>query len=430
MESAQPEPTSPNLLQRARALLERSIRPRNPESADAWRERLIYIFLNLLVVTSILTFVGDAFTSLMEGLRGLVGVAITIAVRLLAERNPRIAGWLLVLAGALFVRFALGAQVLEGTTGGLTLGILAVLGSAFIAPWAGLPVALLTAVGVLPFEIATYTMIFAVGGAVWILTALIEGALRRYEASNLALQESNVALRVAQTGLEQRVQERTSELELAKLRAEGEQERADELLRVIMPPQVVEELKVNGRVLPRRYDLVGVLSCDIVNFTEYCEKHPPELVIRQLQELVEAFEELSNRYYLDKIKTSGDEFIATAGMFHRLENPVLSCLRCGLDMVRVAPTLSAGWHVHVGVNFGPIIGGVIGRHNYLFDILGDTVNLASRLQDASESDEVCLSFRAWSLVSNFGLSDGPRRVSVKGKGVIPIYPVRALREIV
>lgn len=99
-------------------------------------------------------------------------------------------------------------------------------------------------------------------------------------------------------------------------------------------------------------------------------------------------------------------------------------------MVRVAPTLSAGWHVHVGVNFGPIIGGVIGRHNYLFDILGDTVNLASRLQDASESDEVCLSFRAWSLVSNFGLSDGPRRVSVKGKGVIPIYPVRALREIV
>ena len=143
-------------------------------------------------------------------------------------------------------------------------------------------------------------------------------------------------------------------------RIEEEKKRADDLLHIILPHSIAEELKATNAVKPQRFENVGVLFCDIAGFTAYCDQHPPEEVHRHLQSLVEAFERLTAAHGLEKIKTIGDSFMATAGLLAPLENPALACVRCGLAMLDTARTQPPHWQVRVGVHVGPVIAGVVG----------------------------------------------------------------------
>ena len=118
-----------------------------------------------------------------------------------------------------------------------------------------------------------------------------------------------------------------------------------------------------------------------------------------LQALVEAFEQLCLKHNLEKIKTIGDSFMATAGLMKRLDNPALNCVRCGLDMVAVAQTLPAKWQVRVGVHVGPVIAGVVGHRKYQYDVWGDAVNTASRVEQAAGAGSVCVNKETWNLIA-------------------------------
>jgi CheY-like chemotaxis protein len=209
---------------------------------------------------------------------------------------------------------------------------------------------------------------------------------------------------------------------------EAEKRRADDLLHVILPDAVVEELKSSNAVKPRRYDNVAVMFCDIVEFTSYCDQHPPEDVIPHLQQLVETFEELSVKYHLQKIKTVGDAFMTTAGLLEPRANPVLDCVRCGLEMVAIAPTLAPNWHVRVGVHVGPVMAGVVGRRQYLFDIIGDTVNTAARVEALGVANAVNVSGAAWQLIQDVCRSESRGLVAVKGKGELEMFRVDGFKE--
>ncbi len=393
-------------------------RPGNPGSPNAWRERLLYIFLNLLIIVSIFTFIGDMFSSLEDALFGALGVVITIGCRLLAQRNVRMAGWVLVALGVLFVRFALG-DIIPSASGGLTLAMIAVLGSALIASWAGLITAIIASVGLLPFTITNVGMVIGLGASVWIITALVEGALQQFFKANLELTQ-------IKNELENRVDERTAELKTALVSVEEEKQRSDELLRVILPDQVIAELKRTSRVQPRRFENVGVLVCDIVNFTSYCNNHEPEEVVKHLQMLVEGFEEMAGRHRLQKIKTSGDSFLTTAGLFEPLERPALNCIQCGLEMVQFAPSLPPSWQVRVGIHIGPVIAGIVGRKQYLFDILGDTVNTASRIEAVARPGTVTVSMDTWQQLSASPPLKFPELVNLKGKGEVQVFQIEQL----
>ena len=205
-----------------------------------------------------------------------------------------------------------------------------------------------------------------------------------------------------------------------------EKKRADDLLRVILPDTVVEELKATNRVKPRRYDNVAVMFCDIVDFTTYCDQREPEEVVAYLQELVENFEGMAVRYGLEKIKTVGDAFMTTAGLMKPVENPVLSCVQCGLEMLSTAPRLSAGWKVRVGIHWGPVIAGVVGHRHYLFDIWGDTVNTAARVEGLGVPDRLNISDVAWRQVAHLCRGTSRGFVRVKGKGEVEMFLVEGL----
>ncbi len=199
-------------------------------------------------------------------------------------------------------------------------------------------------------------------------------------------------------------------------RLQGEKKRADDLLRAILPPGAVRELKTTNEVKSRRYDDVAVLFCDVVGFTRYCDQHPPEQVVSELQTLVAAFEEIAARHGMEKIKTIGDAFLATAGLLTTVDEPLLTSVRCGLDMVAAAPTLEPHWEVRVGIHQGPVVAGIMGRRQYLFDLWGDTVNIAARILGQAAPGSVVVSGPVWIQLRNLCKGKSLGMVELKGKG--------------
>jgi CheY-like chemotaxis protein len=200
-----------------------------------------------------------------------------------------------------------------------------------------------------------------------------------------------------------------------------EKARSDELLHVILPDEIVAELKATNGVKPRRYDNVAVLFADIVGFTPYCDRHGPEEVVLHLQSLVESWEASALKYGVEKIKTIGDAFMAASGLLKPVENPVLSCVRCGLEMIAAAQALSVGWNLRVGIHVGQVVAGVIGRRQYLFDLWGDTVNTAARMESHGIKGAITLSHAAWGRIADVARGES-HVVEVKGKG--PLEMVR------
>jgi class 3 adenylate cyclase/CheY-like chemotaxis protein len=186
-------------------------------------------------------------------------------------------------------------------------------------------------------------------------------------------------------------------------RIEQERQRSDELLHVILPEAIVQELKLTNRVQPRRHENVAVLFADLVGFTPFCDQNQPEEVVPHLQRLIETWEEIALRHEVEKVKTIGDAFMAAAGLLRRpADGPVAACVRCGLDMIAAVRRLPTGWDVRVGIHVGPVVAGVIGRRQYLFDLWGDTVNTAARIESHGVPGAVVLSGPAWRQIADRG----------------------------
>jgi adenylate cyclase len=208
---------------------------------------------------------------------------------------------------------------------------------------------------------------------------------------------------------------------------ESERRRADELLYAMLPPGAVRELKATSQVRPRRYDDVAVLFCDIVGFTLYCERNPPEKVVEELQALVGEFELIVRRHEMEKIKTIGDAFMATAGLLNPVPDPIMASLQCGLDMVAASRRIEPKWEVRVGVHFGPVVAGIIGQRQFAFDLWGDTVNTAARIAASANPGAVVTTGATWHRVRDRGRGRSLGHGDVKGKGSIEIIECVELR---
>ncbi|MCE3250093.1 MAG: adenylate/guanylate cyclase response regulator, partial [Geminicoccaceae bacterium] len=207
---------------------------------------------------------------------------------------------------------------------------------------------------------------------------------------------------------------------------ERERARADRLLHAILPPSAVAELKAQDRVSPKRYEGVAVLFGDLVSFTPYCERHPAEEVVANLDRLTRACEELVRAHGLEKIKTIGDCVMATANLLEPHAEPVLASLRCAFAIAEAARTNPARWQIRIGIHLGPVVAGVVGQSKFTFDLWGDTVNVAARLSDLGATGGVHLSEPAWRQLAGRarGIPLGP--VALKGKGEIQVYRCESL----
>ena len=137
--------------------------------------------------------------------------------------------------------------------------------------------------------------------------------------------------------------------------------------------------------------------------------------------MVQDQEVLTADLQMDKIKTIGDAFMAAAGLLRPLENPVASAVRCGLGMIEAARRQPTPFQLRVGIHSGPVVAGLLGRRQYLFDVIGDTVNTAARVVRAADPDTVALSADAWSRIDDMAKGESQGLLELKGKGRQEIF---------
>ena len=211
-------------------------------------------------------------------------------------------------------------------------------------------------------------------------------------------------------------------------RIESEKRRADGILATVLPREIVRALKRSDKLQPRLYDDVTVMFCDIVGFTAYSERNPPETVFSELEALVERFEEITRKHGLEKIKTIGDAFMATSGLLSPHDEPVRAAVACGLDMVADGQAFGAGLGIRIGIDHGPVVAGIMGKTQFQFDVWGDTVNTAARIEGAARPGSVCVSGRAWMHLRHQADGRSLGLVDLKGKQKIEIVECVALKK--
>jgi adenylate cyclase len=213
-------------------------------------------------------------------------------------------------------------------------------------------------------------------------------------------------------------------LQAALNEAQEARKQADQLLHALLPKKAADEIRSIGTVIPRRYENVAVLFCDVTNFTAYCDEHEPEDVVSRLDALFVIFERIAAKHGLEKIKTIGDGFMAAAGLLHNVDDPVGRAVRCGLEMTSTLIDAHLGWEVRVGIHAGPVVAGVVGQERYQFDIWGDTVNVAARMVGMSAPGSVAATKQIFDQIASAFHGESLGELDIKGKGSIPVFGLR------
>jgi adenylate cyclase len=200
----------------------------------------------------------------------------------------------------------------------------------------------------------------------------------------------------------------------------GEHERAESLLLNILPGSIAERLKARPETIADGFREVSVLFADVVEFTPRADKLAAVDVVGLLDRLFSHFDELAERYDLEKIKTIGDAYMVAAGVPDPRPDHARVLALLALDMIEaVAPGGSVGdlgLELRIGLNSGPVVAGVIGRKRFLYDLWGDAVNTASRMESQGTPGRIQITRATYELLKNEFTCEPRGTVPVKGKG--------------
>jgi len=216
-----------------------------------------------------------------------------------------------------------------------------------------------------------------------------------------------------------------------------ERAKSDSLLLNILPSSVAEELKANDSVSPRHYESASVLFTDFVGFTQIAEGMTPEELIAELDGCFSGFDAIARKHKLEKIKTIGDSYMAVGGVPAANSTHALDSVRAALEIQRFMTELAEKkktlnrpcWQLRLGIHTGPLVAGVIGREKFAYDVWGDTVNTASRLESSGVAGRINISGATYEHVKDFFHCEYRGKISAKHKGEIDMYFVNAIQPL-
>ena len=259
------------------------------------------------------------------------------------------------------------------------------------------------------------------------LILTIKEAITRFE-QGAKLEIQNEMLQKYNDELEQTVSKRTKELE-------NEKHKSDTLLQNVLPLHVAEELKEKGKVLPKHFDTVSVMFTDFQGFTKFAQNASATDVVEALNECFSAFDEIIEKHNIEKIKTIGDAYMCAGGMpIENTTNP--------LDIVRASWEIKTWveqwnknralegkdiWPIRIGVHSGEVVAGVIGKKKFQYDLWGDAVNVASRMESTGEAGKINISSETFELVKNEFECEYRGEIETKNRGEIGMYFVKSPR---
>ncbi len=224
--------------------------------------------------------------------------------------------------------------------------------------------------------------------------------------------------------LEQFINERTEELIKQK-------ERIEQLVENVLPKDTARELEIKGRATRKKYERVTVLFSDIQGFTKIAEHAKPEQLLDELDNFFLKFDEVVDRYGIEKIKTIGDAYMCAGGIPKKNSTNPIDVVMAAHDirnfMHKFRQKAINDWNIRIGIHTGPVIAGVVGSKKYSYDIWGDTVNIASRMESSGSPGEINISEETYLHINKFFECEYRGKIPVKYKGDIDMYFVKGIK---
>jgi len=211
---------------------------------------------------------------------------------------------------------------------------------------------------------------------------------------------------------------------------EEEKNRSDTLLLNILPKETAQELKETGQVEAKKFESVTVLFTDFKDFTRSSENLTPESLVRSVDYYFSKFDEVMEKHGLEKIKTMGDAYMCTGGIHLNKEDHAIRMVHAAFEIVRITEEVKIKnqdnimpYEIRIGINTGPVVAGVVGTQKFAYDIWGDTVNVAARMETNSETGRINISENTYELIKDEFECEYRGKMKVKNRGMMKMYYV-------
>jgi class 3 adenylate cyclase len=256
--------------------------------------------------------------------------------------------------------------------------------------------------------------------------------IERMKAQEESLRQANENARLIQEQnamLEQKVAERTQELLEKNTILDAEMKRSEELLLNILPYDTAQELKAKGSTEARHYSDITVMFTDFKGFTGIAEKLTPQQLVTEIDMYFKAFDLIADMHGIEKIKTIGDAYMAAGGLPTENTTHAQDVIRAAIDIrafvenqksIRIAKDLPY-FEIRIGVHTGPVVAGVVGHRKFAYDIWGDAVNLASRMESSGEAGRINISAATYERIKDQFTCTFRGEIEAKNKGQVGMY---------
>jgi class 3 adenylate cyclase len=299
----------------------------------------------------------------------------------------------------------------------------------------------LTFANMLPFSLVTVYYLH-IGGTIelTLFSFALSNKLNLYRREKEEAQEQNLRLiREQNTVLERKVLERTQQLQETNEAlnhtlqvVEVERAKSDKLLLNILPAEVASELKETGKTEVRYFESVTVLFADVKGFSAFATKISPQELIAELDATFSKMDEISTRFGLERIKTIGDCYMACGGLPHANQTHPFDVVLAALNIQHWMAEERARrqgdfWQVRLGVHTGDAVAGVIGKTKFAYDVWGNTINLAARMEGGGSVGRVNVTYQTYKAVSDFFEGEYMEEMEAKNIGKVRAYAINRLR---
>ena len=256
-----------------------------------------------------------------------------------------------------------------------------------------------------------------------------------FEPRELTFEQSESLRRLShQTMAHLELRRKLIELSGARKALESEKMRSDDLLLNILPAKIADELKTRDEVEPRHYNSATIMFTDFKGFTRLAEVSEPRTLVNDLNQYFSAFDEIIERNNLEKLKTIGDAYMCAGGLPEENSTHPVDACRAALEIQELMARVNSQrekmrlprWDLRIGLHTGPVMAGVVGKKKFTYDIWGDAVNVAARMESNGEAGRIALSESTYHRVKDQFECEHRGPIDAKNKGVLDTYFLNGL----
>lgn len=253
------------------------------------------------------------------------------------------------------------------------------------------------------------------GNEIWVQTTLTPILDENDKLSKLVAIDADVTQIKLQ---EERIRQQKEIIEIEK-------DKSEKLLLNILPEMVANDLKRTGKTLPEVFENVTVYFSDVVGFTKMSTKMNPQLLIAELNDIFTVFDNIIENNECERIKTIGDAYLMVCGMPKENPNHAYNVVKSSIEIIKYLQkrnkTSEITWEIRIGIHTGKVVGGVVGIKKYIYDVFGDTINTASRMESNSKPMHINVSETTYNIVKNDFPFVKRELMEIKGKGTMNMY---------